>query len=165
MEKQEFLTQLQSELEGSLSAAEIREQSLREAHKIEINTWFVTTDLTFLIRGGRVSKTAAIVGTLVNLKPVLHVDNEGLLKPVGKSIGRKKSLNALVDNMGASLGDWENDTIFLGHGDCLEDAKYVAAQVKARFGIDCKIINYISPTIGAHSGPGTVALFFMGETR
>lgn len=126
---------------------------------------FTVNDLFHLHRGGRVSKTAAIVGTLVNLKPVLHVDDEGLLKPVGKSIGRKKSLNALVDNMGASLGDWENDTIFLGHGDCLEDAKYVAAQVKSRFGIDCKIINYISPTIGAHSGPGTVALFFMGEKR
>lgn len=128
---------------------------------------FTVDDLNHLYRGGRVSKTVAVLGTMINIKPILHVDDEGKLVPVGKVRGRKKSLITLVDNMEKQLGDYkdQNDIIFISHGDCEEDANFVADQIKDRFGIDSFLINYVGPTIGAHSGPGTVALFFMGEKR
>ncbi|HIR28373.1 MAG TPA: DegV family protein [Candidatus Choladousia intestinigallinarum] len=128
---------------------------------------FTVDDLFHLYRGGRVSKTAAILGTMVNLKPVLHVDDAGFLKPVSKVRGRKKSLNTLVDSMEKQIGSWrdKNDIVFLSHGDCYEDALYVKAQVEKRFGIHEFIISPVGPVIGAHSGPGTLALFYMGDVR
>ncbi len=126
---------------------------------------FTVEDLKYLWRGGRISKTVQILGTLINVKPVLHVDEEGHLVPVGNVRGRKKSLNALLDNMASQLGGVENDVVFINHGDCIEDAEYVAQQVRERFGIQNIVINYISPTIGSHSGPGTLALFHMGKSR
>lgn len=128
---------------------------------------FTVDDLFHLYRGGRVSKTAAILGTMVNLKPVLHVDDAGLLKPVSKVRGRKKSLNTLVDSMEEQIGSWKekNDIVFLSHGDCYEDAVYVKEQVEKRFGIHEFMISPIGPVIGAHSGPGTIALFYMGDVR
>ena len=102
---------------------------------------------------------------MVNIKPVLHVDDEGHLVPVSKVRGRKKSLTTLVDNMEKQVGKFENDTIFISHGDCLTDAEFVARLVRERFGIQSFLINTVGPTIGAHSGPGTVALFFMGNSR
>lgn len=128
---------------------------------------FTVDDLNHLYRGGRVSKTAAVLGTMINIKPILHVDDEGKLVPIGKVRGRKKSLVTLVDNMEKQMGDYkdQNDVIFISHGDCEEDANFVAEQVRQRFGIDSFLINYVGPTIGAHSGPGTIALFFMGEKR
>ncbi len=128
---------------------------------------FTVDDLNHLYRGGRVSKTAAIVGTMVGVKPVLHVDDEGHLIPIAKVRGRKKSLNALVDFMEEKMGKYrdENDIVFISHGDALEDAEFVRDEIKARFGIDSFLINHIGPTVGAHSGPGTIALFFMGEVR
>jgi DegV family protein with EDD domain len=124
-------------------------------------------DLNHLYRGGRVSKTAAVVGTIVNIKPILHVDNDGHLIPVAKSRGRKKSLNSLVDTMEAQIGSFreQNDIVFISHGDSLEDAQYVADLIKERFGIESFLIDYIGPTVGAHAGPGTIALFYMGENR
>lgn len=124
-------------------------------------------DLFHLHRGGRLSKTAAIVGTMINLKPVLHVDDEGHLVMLSKVRGRKKSLIGLVDCMEKQLGDWKdkNDIIFISHGDCEEDAQYVAKLVREKFGYESFLINTIGATIGTHSGPGTVALFFMGEYR
>ncbi|MGN1084487.1 MAG: DegV family protein, partial [Lachnospiraceae bacterium] len=107
----------------------------------------------------------AILGTLINVKPVLHVDDEGHLTPVCNVRGRKKSLLKLVDNMAAQMDGFENDIVFISHGDCLADAEFVAAQVRERFGIQNILINYVSPTIGSHSGPGTVALFHMGKQR
>lgn len=138
-----------------------------EAHKLNICHQFTVDDLFHLHRGGRVSKATAIIGSLVQVKPVLHVDNEGRLIAVGKVRGRKKSLNALVDRMAETMGDHlqDNDMVFISHGDCLEDAQYVADKVKERFGIDQFYIDFVNPTIGAHSGPGTVALFYIGETR
>lgn len=138
-----------------------------EDHKLNLCHQFTVDSLFHLHRGGRVSKATAIVGTLINVKPVLHVDNEGRLIPLCNVRGRKKSLTTLVDNMAKSLEGYtgENDDIFIGHGDCLEDAMYVGSLIKERFGIDNITYNYISPTIGTHSGPGTVALFFMGNTR
>ena len=124
-------------------------------------------DLFHLHRGGRLSKTAAIVGTMINLQPVLHVDDEGHLVMLSKVRGRKKSLIGLVDCMEKQLGDWKdkNDIIFISHGDCPEDAQFVADLIKEHFGYENFMIDYIGATIGAHSGPGTVALFYMGDHR
>ena len=130
---------------------------------------FTVDDLFHLHRGGRVSKTAAVIGTLVSIKPKLHVDGEGHLIVIDKVRGRKKSLNALVDYMGEKMGSYlqenRDDCVFISHGDALEDAEYVRDQIRERFGIQNFLINHIGPTIGAHSGPGTIALFFMGESR
>ncbi len=140
-----------------------------EAHKLNLVHAFTVDDLFHLYRGGRVSKTAAVLGTLVAIKPKLHVDNEGHLILIGKVRGRKKSLNALVDYMEEKMGSYaqenKDDYVFISHGDALEDAEYVRDQVRERFGVQHFIINNVGPTIGAHSGPGTIALFFMGEER
>lgn len=130
---------------------------------------FTVDDLFHLYRGGRVSRTAAVFGTLASIKPKLHVDDEGHLIVIGKVRGRKKSLNALVDYMEEKMGSWlqenRDDYVFISHGDALEDAEYVRDRIRERFGIEHFLINNIGPTIGAHSGPGTIALFFMGESR
>ncbi len=136
-----------------------------ENNKLHICHQFTVEDLKYLYRGGRISKSVAILGTLINVKPVLHVDNEGRLVPMSNVRGRKKSLNTLVANMAAQIGDYKNEIIFIGHGDSLEDAEYVRDKIKEQFGIDSFIVDYISPTIGAHSGPGTIALFHLGESR
>ena len=136
-----------------------------ENNKLNLCHMFTVDDLHHLHRGGRVSKTTAIIGTLINVKPVLHVNNEGRLVPLNNVRGRKKALVALVNQMEKRLPGFENDTVFISHGDSLEDAEYVASLVKERFGIQDILINYVSPTIGSHSGPGTIALFFMGNPR
>ena len=138
-----------------------------EKYKINFCHVFTVDDLFHLHRGGRVSKVAAVVGTMINLKPLLHVDNEGHLVPVSKVRGRKKSLAGLVNMMEERVGSWKdkNTKIFISHGDCQEDAEYVAKLVKEKFGYDTFLINTIGATIGTHSGPGTVALFFMGDYR
>ena len=126
---------------------------------------FTVDDLNHLHRGGRVSKTTAVVGTLVGIKPVLHVDDEGHLISLTNVRGRKKSLAALVDRMEKQGVGFENDIVFISHGDCLEDAEYVKRLIEERLGIHRFLINPIGPVIGAHSGPGTVALFFVGSPR
>lgn len=138
-----------------------------EEHKLNLVHNFTVDDLFHLHRGGRVSKTAAILGTMINIKPILHVDNEGHLIPLSKVRGRKKSLTALVDSMEKQMGSFrdQNDIVFISHGDCEEEARFVADQVKQRFGIDSFLINHVGPTIGAHSGPGTMALFYLGDYR
>ena len=138
-----------------------------ETNKLHLCHLFTVDDLHHLHRGGRVSKATAIIGTLINVKPVLHVDNEGRLIPLNNVRGRKKALLSLVETMGDKIKDYTgtNDIIFISHGDCIEDAQFVADQIKERYGIDNFLISYVSPTIGAHSGPGTVALFFMGNER
>ncbi len=138
-----------------------------EENKLHIVHNFTVDDLNHLYRGGRVSKTAAVLGSVINIKPILHVDDEGHLIPLSKVRGRKKSLIALVDSMEKQMGGYrsQNDIVFISHGDSPEDAQYVADLVKERFGIDSFLINYVGSTIGAHSGPGTIALFYMGEYR
>lgn len=136
-----------------------------EEYKLHLCHQFTVDDLFHLHRGGRVSKTAAIVGTLINVKPLLHVDNSGHLIPLNNVRGRRKALTALVDKMEASVGSYQNEIIFISHGDCLPDAEFVAGLVRERFSINNIWINYVSPTIGAHSGPGTVALFYLGAKR
>lgn len=138
-----------------------------EANKLHFCHQFTVDDLNHLYRGGRVSKLTAIAGTLIQIKPILHVDNEGKLIPIGKTRGRKKALQALVDNMERTIGSYrdKNDVVFISHGDALEDAQYVEKLVKERFGIENFLIHTVSPTIGSHSGPGTIALFYMGDRR
>ena len=138
-----------------------------EEMKMKICHNFTVDDLFHLYRGGRVTRATAIVGSLAGIKPVLHVDDEGHLIPIGKVRGRKKSLHALVERMQKQIKGYEadNDVVFISHGDCIEDAQYVANKVKELCGIDAFLINYVGSTIGAHSGPGTVALFFVGSPR
>ena len=138
-----------------------------EEMKMKICHNFTVDDLFHLYRGGRVSRATAIVGSLAGIKPVLHVDDEGHLIPIGKVRGRKKSLHALVERMQKQIKGYEadNDVVFISHGDCIEDAQYVANKVKELCGIDAFLINYVGSTIGAHSGPGTDALFFVGSPR
>lgn len=124
-------------------------------------------DLFHLHRGGRVSKASAVLGTLAGIKPIIHVDDEGHLIVINKIRGRKKSLSYLVDYMEEKLGSFKdkNDAIFIGHGDCLEDAEMVRDMVKERFGYEKFLINNIGPVIGSHTGPGVMTIFFMGESR
>lgn len=137
-----------------------------EDHKLHLAHWFTVDDLMFLFRGGRVSRTAAWAGTMLNIKPVMHVDDEGHLIPLEKVRGRKKSLKALVDHMEQTAdAPVADQTVYITHGDCLEDAEYVAGLVRERFGVIDIMINWVDPVIGAHSGPGTMALFFLASQR
>lgn len=137
-----------------------------EENKLHLAHWFTVDDLMFLWRGGRVSKTSAWAGTILNIKPVMHVDDEGHLIPLEKVRGRKKSLIALVDHMDESaIRPVEEQMVFITHGDCIEDAEFVADLVRSRFGVRDVVINYVDPVIGAHSGPGTMALFFLADKR
>ena len=137
-----------------------------EENKLHLAHWFTVDDLMFLWRGGRVSKTSAWAGTILNIKPVMHVDDEGHLIPLEKVRGRKKSLIALVDHMdGSAIRPVEDQMVFITHGDCIEDAEFVADLVRSRFGVRDVVINYVDPVIGAHSGPGTMALFFLADKR
>lgn len=127
--------------------------------------WFTVDDLNHLKRGGRVSAATALVGTMLGIKPVLHVDDEGHLINVAKARGRKASLDMLVQKMEESAIDPEKQVIFISHGDCLNDAKYVADKIRAKFGTKKIEINFVGPVIGGHAGPGVVALFFFGKQR
>ena len=127
--------------------------------------WFTVDDLNHLKRGGRVSAAAALFGTMLSIKPVLHVDDTGHLVPVSKARGRRASQLALVDRMAETARNPAEQTIFISHGGCREDAEFVAEEVRRRFGVKDVYINYVGPVIGNHSGPGTLALFFLGSPR
>lgn len=133
--------------------------------KLKICHWFTVDDLNHLKRGGRVSAATALVGTMLSIKPVLHVDNEGRLISVSKTRGRKASLLALVDQMEKSAVDPKDQTVFISHGDCEEDVNFVADEIRRRFGTETIHINYVGPVIGSHTGAGVVALFFVGTER
>lgn len=136
-----------------------------EQTKGQVCHWFTVDDLNHLKRGGRVSATAALFGTMLSIKPVLHVDDQGRLIPVSKSRGRRASLTALVDRMEQTAVDPGTQTVFISHGDCPEDAQFVADEIRRRFGTEDIRINFVGPVIGNHSGPGTMALFFLGTER
>ena len=136
-----------------------------ETRKWNLSHWFTVDDLRYLKRGGRISAATALVGTMLNIKPVLHVDDEGHLVSVAKTRGRKASIQALLQQMEASMLPGENDTAFICHGDCLEDAQLLASLVKERCGVKEVFIGYTGAVIGSHSGPGTLALFFLGSQR
>ena len=142
-------------------AAELRELS---SHLCVL---FTVDDLEYLYRGGRLSKTSAVLGTVINLKPILHVDDEGKLVALAKVRGRKKSISTLIDIMEANIGGFKDKQIFVGiiHGDAEEDAELLKSEITKRLGLTEFIISSIGPSIGAHSGPGTLGLVFLGETR
>ncbi len=145
------------------SLEEVRDYA--EATKGKVCHWFTVDDLNHLKRGGRINAATALFGTMLAIKPVLHVDDEGHLIAVSKTRGRKASLLALVDKMAETADDPAHQTVFISHGDCEEDARFVSDEIRRRFGTEDIRINYIGPVIGNHSGPGTVALFFLGQPR
>ena len=145
------------------SIEEVRDWA--EETKLHLCHQFTVDDLHFLKRGGRISATTAVVGSMLQIKPVLHVDDEGHLINIGKARGRQSSLKALVDKMEKTVTEAGKQTVFISHGDCLEDAEAVAQMVRERFGTQDIRINYVGPVIGAHSGPGTLALFYLGTQR
>ena len=136
-----------------------------EATKGSVCHWFTVDDLNHLKRGGRISAATALFGSMLSIKPVLHVDDGGHLVAVSKSRGRRASLTALVDRMEQTAIEPAKQTVFISHGDCLEDAQFVAGEIRRRMGVEDIRINYIGPVIGNHAGPGTVALFFVGTKR
>lgn len=136
-----------------------------EEKKMHLCHWFTVEDLFFLKRGGRVTAATALVGTMLGIKPVLHVDDEGHLINVGKARGRRHSLLALLANMEKTCIKPEQQIVFISHGDCEEEARWLAKQVKQKLHVEEVKIGYIGPVIGSHSGPGTVALFFLGSKR
>ena len=136
-----------------------------EAQKLHLCHWFTVDDLNHLHRGGRVSATSAVLGTVLNIKPVLHMDNEGRLIFMEKVRGRRNSIKRMLEKMRETAIEPEKQIVFMSHGDCLEDAEYLAGRIREEWGVKDVVINYVGPVIGAHSGPGTLALFFLGTER
>lgn len=136
-----------------------------EQNRLHLCHWFTVDDLMFLKRGGRISAATALMGTMLKIKPVLHMDNAGHLVNVGKARGRRASIDALAAKLGQTALEPEKQTVFISHGDCQEDADYLAGVLRERYRIQDIRINYVGPVIGSHSGPGTLALFFLGSQR
>ena len=136
-----------------------------ENNKLNLCHWFTVDDLMFLKRGGRVSAATALVGTMLQIKPVMHVDDEGHLIKVSTARGRKASINELAKKLGETGIPGANDTAFICHGDCKEDADYLANLLKEKYGVKDVFIYYTGAVIGSHSGPGTLALFYLGNHR
>ena len=158
---------LSADEEGFAKMGEVRIalQALKERRTDCGSLLMTVDDLNHLKRGGRINAATALFGTMLAIKPVMHVDDEGRLIPVSKARGRKASLLALVDEMEKTAIDPKDQTVFISHGDCLADAEFVAGEVRRRFGTEDVRINYVGPVIGNHSGPGTLALFFLGTQR
>ena len=136
-----------------------------EDHKLHICQWFTVEDLMYLKRGGRVSAATALVGTMLQIKPVLQVDAEGHLVNRAKARGRKASIEALAAKVVELGKGYDNHTIAISHGDCLEEAQLLADILKERCGVKEVLLSYVGSVIGSHAGPGTIALFFMGKRR
>ena len=153
-------------IEKKNSGASIEEAAkYAEDIKLKICHWFTVDDLVYLKRGGRISPTAAFVGNMLGIKPVLHVDNEGHLVNVSKVRGRRTSILALAEKYGELCDDEGNKKFYISHGDCLEDAELLAKTIEEKYGAKTGLITNVGPVIGAHSGPGTLALFFVGKER
>ena len=134
-----------------------------EADKLHLCHWFTVEDLKYLKRGGRISAATALLGTALNVKPVLHVDNEGHLIKMIQTHGRKKSIRKMAEKLGETI--LEDTPIFISHGDCPEDAQLLAKIIREEYGREVELITLIGSVIGAHAGPGTLALFFRGTER
>lgn len=140
-------------------------RALTEENKLHLCHWFTVEDLNHLKRGGRVSPTVAFVGSLLSIKPVMHMDDAGTLQPVSKAKGRKASLQALAQMMKEHAIDPANQTVFISHGDCEDDVEYLKEIILRDVGAKEIVANYVGPVIGSHSGAGTMALFFLGDKR
>ena len=136
-----------------------------EDNKQHVCQWFTVDDLMHLKRGGRVSAATAMVGTMLQIKPVLHVDEEGHLASVSKARGRKASIEALAKKVAELGAAYDNSTVFLSHGDCREEADQLVAILKEKYGVKEVFVSYVGSVIGSHAGPGTLALFFLGDHR
>lgn len=136
-----------------------------ESNKLKLNHWFTVEDLKYLKRGGRLSAVSATLGTILDIKPVLHVDNEGRLIPVTRVKGRRKSLKELSDRLEGMITNPEEQVIAISHGDCPDDVEYLKGLILQKFKVKDIIINNVGTVIGSHAGPGTVALFFFGDKR
>lgn len=136
-----------------------------EKNKLKLNHWFTVGDLIYLKRGGRLSAMGAVLGTILDIKPVLHVDDQGRLVPVTKVKGRKKSLSAMASRLDAMIVNPEQQVIAISHGDCIEDVEYLKGLLLKSHKFKDIIVNNVGTVVGSHSGPGTVALFFLGEHR
>ncbi len=140
-------------------------QAWCEEMKYKLCHWFTVDDLHFLKRGGRISAATAVVGTMLQIKPLLHVDDQGKLINMAKCRGRKASIEALAKKVEKDGIPGANDTVFISHGDCIEDANLLSELLKERCGVKNVVISYVGAVIGSHSGPGTLAMFFLGEKR
>ncbi len=137
-----------------------------EDNKLHLVHLFTVDDLVYLQRGGRISKVTAVAGAILGIKPILHVDDEGRLVKIDKVRGRRQSLNKIIDIMCERIEGYDNPVIGISHGDCWGDADYIADLARKKLGQDTKVItSYVGTVIGAHSGPGTLAFFFMGDKR
>ncbi len=136
-----------------------------EENRLNIVHWFTVDDLMFLKRGGRVSATSAYLGSIIKIKPILNVDEAGHLIPRDKVQGRKRSIRALFERTEANAVDIANQTVFISHGDCEEEAQSLADMLRVKLGVKNILMGYIGPIIGSHSGPGTIAVFFVGNGR
>ena len=134
-----------------------------EAYVLHVCHWFTVDDLVYLKRGGRISRTTALLGTALNVKPVLHVDNKGHLIKMTQVRGRKKSIRKMAERLGETI--LPESPIFISHGDCAEDAEMLKEILEKEYGKEVTLITWIGSVIGAHSGPGTLALFFLGTER
>lgn len=153
-------------LEEKKKGATIEEAAaFAENTKLKICHWFTVDDLKYLKRGGRVSPAVALVGTVLGIKPVLHVDNDGHLIKKFTVRGRKASIAALADKFAELAENTSGGTVYISHGDCIEEVKLLEDILKDRFGIKVDIVTYVGPVIGAHAGPGVIALFFVGKER
>lgn len=136
-----------------------------ESKKLNLCHWFTVEDLNHLKRGGRVSATTAFLGSLLNIKPVLHMDDSGHLVSVEKARGRRASIVSLFEHMKETVTEPDGSIVFISHGDSEEEAQFLADMVKKEYKVKQIIVNDIGPVIGAHSGPGTLAIFFLGTKR
>ncbi|MBE6787372.1 MAG: DegV family protein [Ruminococcaceae bacterium] len=136
-----------------------------EANKLKLCHTFTLDDLFFLKRGGRLSGTGAVFGSLMNIKPLMHVANDGKLYVTGKARGRKAAMNHLIESVGEKGVDVANQDIYIVHGDCEDEAKIIGEEVKKRYGVKNVVYNCLDPVIVSHSGPGTLAIFFLGNER
>lgn len=140
-------------------------QQYAEDLKLHICHHFTVDNLFHLKRGGRVSSTTAVIGTMLKIKPIMHMNDKGELEAIGKTVGRKKSLATLVKNMMETSEIVDGDPIFIVHGDCIEDAEYCKTLLMEKYPNSRYLINYVGPVIGAHSGCGTVSIFNVGSHR
>ena len=136
-----------------------------EENKLHICHWVTVDDLSHLKRGGRISATTALVGTMLNIKPIIHVNDEGKLISVGKIRGRKAAIEYIASKVGELGEGYDNETCFVVHGDCEADANVLAEIIKEKYGVKNVHIGYLGPVIGAHTGPGVLSVFFMGKHR
>ena len=138
---------------------------MKQDLKPKLCHWFTVEDLKYLKAGGRISPTTALVGTMLGIKPVMRVDDNGKLVSFTKVRGRRASLEEIAKQYGENAVDKKDGTVFISHGDCIDDADYLAKLLGDTYGATVKIITNVGPVIGSHSGPGTMALFFVGKSR